>query len=200
MDDSRGMRDRERIGDLLGELDRALQRQAGPGNDLVERTAAHELHDEEVDPVGVIHFVDRDDVRVVERRCGPRLPEKAVAAIAIASRVSGNHLDGHNAAQTRVGRPIDDTHAALADAVFDLVVREGCPDHGPHLLSSAPIGRRRFFLWTSRTSRAVFITSWRRGPQCRTYCAHSAGVKKSMAVTTSETTCSKPRGRAARRA
>ena len=135
MDDSRGMGDRERVGNLLGELDRALQGQAGPGNHLVERTAAHELHDEEVDPVGVIHFVDRDDVRVVERRCGPGLPEKAVAAIAIASRVGGNHLDGHNTAQTRVGRPIDDTHAALADAVFDLVVREGRPDHGRRVVA-----------------------------------------------------------------
>ncbi len=144
MDDSRGMGDRERVGDLLGELDRALQRQAGFGNDLVERTAAHELHDEEVDPVGVIHFVDRDDVRVVERRCGPRLPEKAVAAIAAASRVSGNHLDGHDTAQACIGRPIDDTHAALADQVFDLVVREGRPDHEPDPLCAAPVSRTRF--------------------------------------------------------
>ena len=104
-----------------------------------------ELHDEEVDPVGVIHFVDRDDVRVIERGCGPRLLEKPVAAVAIAAGVSGNDLDGHGPSQTRVDRAVDDTHAALADEAFDFVVREGCADHGPHLLSTAARRRTRSF-------------------------------------------------------
>src|SRR6185503_6471178 len=58
------------------------------------------------------------------------------APIAIARRAGGNDFDGHRASQPRVGRAIDDAHAALPDQVFDLVVRERGADHGPCLLSS----------------------------------------------------------------
>ena len=145
MDDARGMRRREPAGDLLRELEHAIDRHAAARDQLVERAAAHQLHDEEVDPVRVIHFVDRDDVRVIERGCGARLLEKPIAPIAIARRARGDDLDGHDASQTRVDGAVDDTHAALPDQVFNPVMREGRTNHGPHPLSMRAARRRASF-------------------------------------------------------
>ena len=52
----------------------------------------HELHDDEVDALGRLDLVDRDDVRVVEGGGGARLLDEAGAAAWSESRSAGRTL------------------------------------------------------------------------------------------------------------
>jgi hypothetical protein len=84
---------------------------------------------DEIDAVFLRDVVNRDDARMVQRRRGPRFLDEPAPAIGVADLVGGKDLDRDEPVQVRVARFVDDAHAAFADAVEDLVVREPAADH-----------------------------------------------------------------------
>jgi hypothetical protein len=48
--------------------------------------------------------------------CGARLAQHPGAKVSLASQIWPDQLDGHDAVDEHVPRPIDDAHATLADA------------------------------------------------------------------------------------
>ena len=68
VDDARGVSRCQRVGDLDAACDCRVQRQRFPADHLVEGLALDQLHGDEVAVACRRDLVDRDDVRVVQRR------------------------------------------------------------------------------------------------------------------------------------
>ena len=87
------MRGRERIGDRP----RAIAKDASTGRppsgiSASSACALDQLHRQEMDAVGLLDRVDRDDVRVIERGDGAGLALEAGEPIGVARHVRGQHL------------------------------------------------------------------------------------------------------------
>ena len=57
------------------------------------------------------------------------LPGQAALPVGVGDLFCGKHLDGDEAIQVRVARLVDDTHAAFAKLLRDLVVTKCLVDH-----------------------------------------------------------------------
>ena len=134
VDDARGMRGAECLADLHGVFQGVGERQPAVLDQLRETLAGHELHDDEVAPAGAIDVVNRDDVRVVERRRGFRLLLEAPCPVGIGDLRRGQHLDRDRPVQAGVTGLVDRAHAAFAELLGDLVgtqPRARRQGHGP---------------------------------------------------------------------
>ena len=115
MDDAARVRGRERVGDGDGDPQRFAEAHALPWDQRIDALAGHVLHHDEVVILGGVDLVNRDDVRMIERRCGLRFLDEAAAAALIRHAIGGQHLDRDVAPQPWVARAIDLAHAPGAD-------------------------------------------------------------------------------------
>ena len=76
----------------------------------------------------LLHGVDHDDVRVIQRGDSLGLTFESSETLLIRREVFGQHLDGDIAVERGVPRPIHLTHAALTERFEDLVMSEGFAD------------------------------------------------------------------------
>ena len=129
MDDAGFVRGFERVGDLDGVLDGARRRQRTPRQHLRERLAAHVLHDDEIEAVGGVDLVNRDDVRMNERGGRARLADEPFVLPGFLTAASGQDLDGDLALEARIDGAPHFSHAARAKARGDLVVQQLAADH-----------------------------------------------------------------------
>ncbi len=111
----------QRRGRLDQHLHRERRRHLPLGQHGLERAAGHELHDEEVEPVGAFDGVDRDDVRVVEPGGGLRLLLEPRDDLGVARELRRQHLDRHLALEREVVGEEDGAHAARAEQPLDHV-------------------------------------------------------------------------------
>jgi hypothetical protein len=74
--------------------------------------------------VGVARVVDRDDVRVIEARCDPRLAEEALAESVVSRVTRSEDLEGHVPVEAAVVRAVHLSHAAAADQLLDPVAAD----------------------------------------------------------------------------
>ena len=91
---------------------------------LAQRFAFQQLDHGIRGSVVLAEIVDRQDVRVRQRRDGPSLPLETRRRIGIRAQRIRQHLDRHVAAQPRVARTVDLAHPAGAQHPDDLVVSE----------------------------------------------------------------------------
>ena len=77
--------------------------------------------------LGLLEAVHRRHVGVLQAGQGAGLALEAGFALGIAAQFGGQDLEGHVAAQLGVAGAEDLAHAALADAVLDLVVQSDLP-------------------------------------------------------------------------
>ena len=127
MDDALAVRAVERAGDLRSRRRRAWSSGNGaPGEPIGERLALEQLHHQVVDAILVADVEQRADVRVVQARDGARFALEALAAPWITATSGGQDLDGDDAIQPRVARPIDLAHSARAENGLNLVRPEEC--------------------------------------------------------------------------
>ena len=77
------MRGVQRVGDLEPEVEYRVQAQRAGGEPILQRRALEILHDDERPLVLLTDVVDRADVRMVERRGGPRFSLKADQGLGI---------------------------------------------------------------------------------------------------------------------
>ena len=124
------MRRRERIGDLHSVVEHATKTETTARNDLIQRAAGDQLHGDEINAVVLGDVMDGDDTGVIQRRRRLRFLNKTAAAIGVVDLFRWEDLDRDQPVEVRVVRFVDDAHAAFADALEDLVVRELASDHG----------------------------------------------------------------------
>ena len=78
-----GVRGRQPVGDLDGELDRLAKRQRGAVQPVAQALPVEQLRNDVGRPVVLADVVDGDDVRVVERGGGPRFELEAAQPIGV---------------------------------------------------------------------------------------------------------------------
>ena len=130
MDDALAVRLLERLGDLLGDLERLVDGDRAAREALLEVLAFDQLEGQERLPVGLLEPVDGGDVRVVERGEQVRLALEAREPVFVPRQLGRQHLDRDLAAEVAVGRSIDLAHAAGAERGRDPVVRQRLADQG----------------------------------------------------------------------
>ena len=148
VEDPLGVRGVERVCDVPRDDESAGDGDRAFCEELLDRLARNELHDEKADAVRPLEAVDAGDIRVVEGGEELGLALEAGRALDVVHEFLGKDLDGDLAAEARVARPPDLAHAAGSEKVDDLVRTEAGPGndrHGgyrplsPH--GCAPLGR-----------------------------------------------------------
>ena len=86
VDDARGMRGVQRVGDLDPTSSTVSSLEWTGGEPILQRRALQILHDDERSPVLLADVVDRADVWVVQRRRRPRFARETAQGLGIASR------------------------------------------------------------------------------------------------------------------
>ena len=79
----------DRVGQRNGERQHAIERETVLGNQIRKRLAVDELEREKRDAAGFFDRVNRDDIRVIERRGGPCLAIEPFAPVRIARQLAG---------------------------------------------------------------------------------------------------------------
>ncbi len=121
VDQPGAVRRREPVGDLDGDAQRFLDRQAAPDHPRRERFALQVLHDEQRAVAVPRKLEERADAGVAERGERPRLTLEPSLRIRVAEGAGRQDLDRHGAADARVRRLVHLSHAARTDGLDDLV-------------------------------------------------------------------------------
>ena len=95
-----------------------------PANHGPQGRALDQLHRVVVDAVLLARGVDRHDARMVELRCGPRLPVKTPDDLVGKRGPAGQDLQGHSSIQGELAGLVDDPHAPPSQLVEDLEVAD----------------------------------------------------------------------------
>src|SRR5207244_4509099 len=118
--------------------------------DLPERLSIHELHGDVEGGVRGADVVNRDDVRMAQRRGGSGFLLEALAAVGVRGELAGQHLDGDLAAQPRIPCAVDLSHASGAQRREDLegpkpgTRRQRHVKNSDRILTEARIGPSRY--------------------------------------------------------
>jgi hypothetical protein len=124
VDDSGGMRFGQSVGDLRRKANDAVDRHRTVGDDVAQRPPVDELHRDVRRAVLLGNVVNRDDVRVVERRGRACLTLEACESTGVAGELRRKHFDGDVTPQLHMARAMYLAHAPRTDRAEDLVRTE----------------------------------------------------------------------------
>ena len=102
MDDAGAMRLGQRRRHLDADVDRRRGVERSASGEVAQRSAVHELIGDEVRARRVADVVNRDDVRVIQRRRRPGFADEAGQAVLVVGRCGGQNLQRDAAAETDV--------------------------------------------------------------------------------------------------
>src|SRR5262249_57547490 len=121
-----------------GERERLRECQAGGGEARLQRFTLVERHGHEQLPVlGLADFVDRADVRMVERGSGARLRGEPRLGIGVGAEMWRKKLQSDLTSESLILSFVDDAHSAGAQGILHEVMSD--PEPGT-------FGRRRWHL------------------------------------------------------
>ena len=124
MDDPLLVRRFERLGNLLRDRQRLVERDRAARDPLRQILALDQFHDERAHAAGFLEAVDVRDVRMVQRRERLRFAREPREPIGIVRERVGQDLERDVAIQLRVAGAIHLAHAAFADLGGDFVDAE----------------------------------------------------------------------------
>ncbi len=133
MHDPGGVRFREPLGHLRRDRQKPLLRQRPVDEHLSQRDSVHQLHRHVGGRAVCPDVVDRDDVRVVERRGRLRFLLEAPQAAGVGSERFRQDLERHLASEARVPCPVYLPHPARAQVRENLVRTEAAAGGKAHL-------------------------------------------------------------------
>ena len=129
------------LGDLPADPEDLGHGQRASGGPMgSERLPLEQLHHDVGQSFVLADRMDREEMRVLDRRGGPALPEKPTPGIRIAGPVAGQHLDRHPPVEPVIVSQVDPAHRAGADQAQDSVAA----DHGrQRIVCHAAVGRHQ---------------------------------------------------------
>ena len=129
----------QRVRYLKSDLQHLRKRHRSALHDLLQSFALNVFHDDEVETVLFIDRMNRNNVRMVQRRGGARLLHQAPFCLIVFNCVRRQKLKRHHAAKLCIFGLIDVAHAALANLADDTIVQKCFPwlenTHGKNLKS-----------------------------------------------------------------
>ena len=155
MDDAGAVSLGQRRRHLDADVDHRRDVELGASGGVAERPAVHELAGDEVRARRVADVVDRDDVRVVQRRRGPGFADEPGQAVPVAGRCGRQDLQRDPPAEADVLGEIHLPHPALAEEREDFVVPESCAWIQPHEIRSVTGSPAIAVMGHSRTPAAL---------------------------------------------
>ena len=129
MHDAPRVRRIKRIGDLDREIEQPVDRKGFASDLLLQCPPLEQLEHEERTTVVIADFVDRADVRVIERRGGACFAEESVDRCAIGLVLGGEQLQGDLSAQDEVFSDVDVAHPAASQLVEHAIMRKSLAHH-----------------------------------------------------------------------
>ena len=111
VDDARAMRGDERVSDGDRVLKGLFHRHRPTGQPVRQRLPFEQLHDQEVDPVGLAQVVKHANVRMVQRGNGLRLALESFSPRGVFSQVMWKYLNRNRPVQTGVYGAVHFAHA-----------------------------------------------------------------------------------------
>ncbi len=99
MDDPGLVRGLDRAGDLNCDVEYLGHGKPAVGKVTSQRIAFDELRCDEMCAVGIAYLVDRNDVRVIERRCGLCFLDEPPQPTLVIGVTAGQQFEGHLAAE-----------------------------------------------------------------------------------------------------
>jgi hypothetical protein len=122
MHDSSGVRERDRVANVLEDL-KSLRERSSVMHVFVQPSPAHQLHGVEASRVGEhTHVVHRDDVRMLQIGEYPGFLPEASNGLGCARGKTG-HLQGHEASKLAIERRVYGAHPSAAEQGAYLVPR-----------------------------------------------------------------------------
>ena len=116
--------DRQRVGHLDRDCERALHVERPPVHQLADGPPLQELHDDVEEPVRLADLVDGGDVRVLQRRAQQRLLVEAAPGDVRLGQLRAQHLDDDRPPEAQVLRLVGGRLPTLSEWTEDAVVRE----------------------------------------------------------------------------
>ena len=121
MHDAALVRGGESVGDFAGDAQNIFQRHRAVGGELAKIASFDELHGDVRDRIAAPDVVDRDDARMIQRRCRARFELEAAEMITARRQLGRENFQRDVALELRIARAINLAHAAGADRRDDLV-------------------------------------------------------------------------------
>ena len=118
-------------------------RQWAGANQLSQILAWNKIHREKMVAVVDAHFVDRDDIGVIQCGGGGCLCSKAMNKLATRQMTAKNQLQSNNAVETSLTCTIDDSHTTAGNFIEQFVVPE-------HLFQKGILRARSFLIIQDR--------------------------------------------------
>ena len=115
MDDALRVCGVEGVGDLDAQIEHRFDLQWLASDPVPERLPLQQFHGDEGSPIGLVDFVDRADVRVVQRGCSLGLALEAAESLCVVGEFVGKELQGDEATKLQVLGFVDHTHSPAAD-------------------------------------------------------------------------------------
>ena len=122
-------------------IDHVSDRQRPAQNFVRQRLALVIRHDDKDAPIGhLFKAMNHANIRMVERRRGPRLAQHTVAVFAVRNQIFRKKLQRDGPLQLDVKRAIHDPHPASPDQAEDLVI----PNHLTRRQRGASVSQEAF--------------------------------------------------------
>jgi len=143
------MDSRERRADADHDLDRPRRRERRPvEEDVVQRLAGHQLHDDEAQPIVETGVIDPDHVGMGQRGAQGRLGLEPADQPFVCGQVRVQDLHGDGTVQRLIDGPVHAGHPALADQARQPITAGEHPAEGDvggdsSVHANRPSGRRR---------------------------------------------------------
>ena len=115
MHDAGGVRLREAVRELAGEIEEALRGQRASVQNPPQRGAFGELHHDVAPALALADVVNMDDVGVGECRSGAGLLLEAAYPLGVGRELGSEHFDRDLAAELEIARAEDLPHASAAE-------------------------------------------------------------------------------------
>ena len=136
MNDVAAVRRVQRIGDLDRELERLVAGKRLAVDAFLQRLPFEPLHHDEGPALVLADFVNDADVRMIQRRRGPRLADKPLERGLVGRHLGRQELQRHRPAERRVLGLIDDAHSAAAQTLTYPISRNGLSNHSVQSLGN----------------------------------------------------------------
>jgi hypothetical protein len=114
----------ERIGKVDRQRQDLVYRRAAGDQSVAQGLACEPFHDDERLAVVLGDLMDRTDVRMVERRGGPRLAPETLHGVRVARHPARQELQRDLAAERKVLGAVDHAHPPAAEACLETVVTD----------------------------------------------------------------------------
>ena len=122
MNDAFAMGGVERIGNFDAQREDGLEFHGAPGDQVLERGAVEEFHDEEGASGVLADVVDGADVGMIQGGSGFGFAAETFEGLAVLREIVGKEFEGDEAAEASVFRFVDHAHAAATELFDDPVM------------------------------------------------------------------------------